>query len=168
MNRPALAFVAIFLASLLLFSIVIRVDAIDKSLIVPFTALIARVSSLTLNLFGLGTSVFGTVIMGGEGFAVDILNGCNGIYVVGIVVSAVLAFPSTKKEKLVGLLLGVTGVQVVNLIRIVSLYYIGLTNPALFDRFHHYVWQTGVIVLSMAIWIFWAEVLVAAPARPRT
>ena len=168
MNRSALAFVAIFLASLLLFSIVIRVDAIDKSLIVPFTALIARVSSLTLNLFGLGTSVFGTVIMGDEGFAVDILNGCNGIYVVGIVVSAVLAFPSTKKEKLVGLLLGVTGVQVVNLIRIVSLYYIGLTNPALFDRFHHYVWQTGVIVLSMAIWIFWAEVLVAAPARPRT
>lgn len=168
MNRSAIAFVAIFMACLLLFSIVIRVDVIDKSLIVPFTALIAKAGSLTLNLFGLGTSVFGTVIMGNEGFAVDILNGCNGIYVVGIVVSAVLAFPSTKKEKVVGLLLGITGVQLINLIRIVSLYYIGLTNPALFDRFHHYVWQTGVIVLSMAIWIFWAEVLVAAPARPRT
>ena len=168
MNRPAIAFVAIFMASLVIFSIVIRVEAIDKHLVLPFTALIARAGSLTLNLFGIGTAVVGTVIMGEHGFAVDILNGCNGIYVVGIVVSAVLAFPSTKKEKLVGLVIGVAGVQLVNLIRIVSLYYIGLTNPALFDRFHHYVWQTGVIVLSMAIWIFWAEVLVATPARPRT
>ena len=167
MNRAAIAFVVVFLTSLLLFSIVIRIDTVDKNLIVPLTALIARASSLTLNLFGMGTSVIGTVIMGGEGFSVDILNGCNGVYVVGIVVSAVLAFPSTKKEKLVGLLLGVAGVQVINLVRIVSLYYIGLTKPELFDQFHHYFWQTGVIVLSMAIWIFWAEVLVAAPARSR-
>lgn len=168
MNRSSLGFVAIFLGSLLLFSIVIRVDAVDKSLIIPFTVLVARAGSFTLNLLGMGTAVFGTVILGEGGYAVDILNGCNGIYVVGIVVSAVLAFPCTRKEKLVGLLLGFTGVQLVNLVRIVSLYYIGLTNPALFDRFHHYVWQTGVIVLSMAIWIFWAEVLVAAPARRRT
>ena len=168
MNRSAFAFVAVFMASLLVFSIVIRDDVIDKHLVLPFTALIARAGSLSLNLFGIGPAVSGTVIMGEQGFAVDILNGCNGIYVVGIVVSAVLAFPSTMKEKLVGLVVGVAGVQLVNLIRIVSLYYIGLTNPALFDRFHHYVWQTGVIVLSMAIWIFWAEVLVATPARPRT
>jgi len=168
MNRSAIVFVAVFLSSLLIFSIVIRIDAVDRNIIVPFTALIARAGSVTLNLFGMDTEVIGTVIMGERGFAVDILNGCNGIYVVCIVVSAVLAFPSTKREKLVGLLLGITGVQIVNLVRIISLYYIGLTNPALFERFHHYVWQTGVIVISMAIWIYWAEVLVAAPTRQRT
>jgi hypothetical protein len=33
-------------------------------------------------------------------------------------------------------------------------------HPDLFERFHYHVWQTVVIVLSMAVWIAWAELLV--------
>lgn len=169
MSRAALRFAAIFIAGIIVFSVVLSLDVVNERLIVPFTGLIASASSVTLNLFGLATSVAGTQIVGGTGFAVNILNGCNGIYVTAILVSAVLAYPSTAKEKLLGLALGIPGIQLVNLVRIVSLYYIGLTRPDLFDDFHLYIWQTAVIVLSMGIWIFWAEVLVgrkrAAPSR---
>jgi exosortase H (IPTLxxWG-CTERM-specific) len=166
---PAVKFAIIFIGGIIVFSVLLSLDAVNERLIVPFTGLIASASSLTLNLFGLATRVAGTQIEGAAGFSVNILNGCNGVYVTAILVSAVLAFPSTAKEKLLGLALGIPGIQLVNLIRIVSLYYIGLRRPDLFDSFHLYIWQTAVIILSMGLWIFWAEVLVgrkrAEPSR---
>ncbi|HEY3176218.1 MAG TPA: exosortase H [Candidatus Polarisedimenticolia bacterium] len=166
MRRSVLSFVLYFGAGITLSSILIQIDAVDQGVVVPFTGLIARAGGAVLNLMGMGTQVTGTVISGERGFSVNILNGCNGVYVMAILISAVLAFPSTWKEKLVGLAIGIPGIQIVNLIRIVSLYYLGLRRPALFEEFHLYVWQAGVIILSMAIWLFWAEVLVSGPDRP--
>ena len=166
MKRSALSFVLIFAAGIGVSSLLMQADAVDRGVVVPFTGLIARASGVVLNLMGMSTEVFGTVISGERGFSVNILNGCNGVYVMAILISAVLAFPSTWREKMVGLAIGIPGVQAVNLIRIVSLYYLGLRRPDLFEEFHLYVWQAGVIIASMAIWIFWAEFLVTGPDRP--
>ena len=166
MRNPSVRFALIFIVSLGIFSLLFQLDAMDRFVVVPLTTLSARVASVILNLFGMQTSVDGTVLSGADGFSVNILKGCDGSYVMAIVVAAVLAFPSTWKEKGIGLALGIPGVQIVNLVRIVSLYYIGVKQPALFEQFHIYVWQTGVIIVSMAIWIFWAEVVVGRhPAR---
>ncbi len=164
MNRAAAWFAVTFLASLGAFSLLFQLDAVEWNAIVPLTGIAAHASNLVLNLLGMKTHVSGTTIAGDQGFSVNIMLGCNGAYVTAIVVSAVLAFPSTWREKLIGLALGIPGVQVVNLVRIVSLFYIGVNRPDLFDKFHYYVWQTGVIILSMAIWIFWAEVFVGKKA----
>lgn len=161
MRHPALRFAVVFLLLIITFSIVVRLEAVEQALIVPFTGLVARASHMILNLAGMGTQVAGTILHGEDGFAVNILNGCNGVYVMGIVAAAVLAFPSTWREKALGVMVGAIGVQIINLIRIVTLYYIGLRHPAVFEQFHYYVWQTVVIILSMAIWMFWAEVLVS-------
>ena len=166
MKRSALSFVLIFAAGIAVSSLLLAAGAVDREVVVPFTGLIARASSVVLNLMGMGTRVDGTVISGERGFSVNILNGCNGVYVMAILISAVLAFPSTWREKMVGLAIGIPGVQAVNLIRIVSLYYLGLRRPDLFEEFHLYIWQAGVIIASMAIWIFWAEFLVTGPERP--
>lgn len=160
MGRRSLRFAAVFIACIAAFSAALQIEAVERSFVIPFTRLIAHAGSAVLNLIGLPTRVEGTVISGEGGFGVNILKGCNGVYVTAIVVSAILAFPSTWREKTIGLALSLPGVQAVNLVRIVSLYYIGLTREELFEQFHLYVWQTGVIILSMAIWLFWAEVLV--------
>ncbi|HET9481375.1 MAG TPA: exosortase H [Candidatus Polarisedimenticolia bacterium] len=165
MRRPALRFGLVFLAAIAVFSLLLQLPAAESRFVVPFTSLIAHASSFVLGFIGFQTRVDGTLLIGAEGFSVNILNGCNGVYVTAILVSAVMGFPSSLREKLVGLALGIPGVQVINLVRIVSLYYIGLRHPALFEQFHLYVWQTGVIVASMALWIYWAEVLVKS-ARP--
>lgn len=167
MRHPALRFAIVFAALILALSILVRLEAVERSVVVPFTGLVARVSHVLLNAAGLRTEVSGTMLVGEEGFAVNILNGCNGVYVTGIVLSAVLAFPATWREKALGVGVGVAGVQIINLARIVTLYYIGLRHPAVFEQFHYYVWQTIVIILSMAIWIFWAEVLVGSRSQPR-
>ena len=167
MGRPAIRFAVIFFVSIIVVSVLLRLDAVDEQLVVPFTSLIARASSATLNLAGMSTQVTGTQIRDATGFSINILNGCNAVYVSGILLCAVLAFPSSLKEKLIGAAIGLSGVQLINLIRIVSLFMIGLKRPDLFDQFHLYFWQTAVVVLSMTFWIFWAEVLVSKPGGSR-
>lgn len=166
---PGTRFVAGFLVLIACFSALLQIGAIDRALVTPLTEVIAHVSSAALNAMGAPNDVRGTVIVGDEGFAVNILDGCNGVYVTAIVIAAVLAFPSTAREKLIGLLMGILGVHAINLVRILTLYWIGLHWPHWFERFHYYVWQTGVIIISMAIWILWAEVVVrpASPTRRR-
>lgn len=164
-NRPALRFVAWFVLSIAVFSLLFQIPWVDAYLVLPMTELLARISSTLLNVIGFDTAVTGTVIAGGEGFSVNILKGCNGAYVVAIFLSAVLAFPATWKEKALGALIGIPAVQGINLVRIVSLYYIGVRHPDLFERFHYHVWQTIVILLSMGVWLAWAELLVKVPRR---
>ena len=164
-NKPALRFVGGFALWIGLFSLLFQIPLMDTAVVVPMTEVLARVSNVGLRLIGFDTHVEGTVISGAEGFAVNILKGCNGAYVLAIYLAAVLAFPATWKEKALGTALGIPAVQGINLVRIVSLYYIGVRHPALFERFHYHVWQTVVIILSLAVWLLWAELFVKVPDR---
>lgn len=164
-NRPAVKFVAGFLFWILLFSLLFQVPWVDSWIILPMTETLASISNALLRLIGFETEVSGTIITGVEGFAVNIMKGCNGAYVVAIYLAAVLAFPASWRERGLGVLLGIPAVQGINLIRIVSLYYIGVRHPALFERFHYHVWQTIVILLAMGIWLAWAELMVRVPRR---
>lgn len=164
-NRPALRFIVAFLLWIGGFSILFQIPWIDDRVIVPMTELLARIAGLGLRGLGFEIQVSGTVLGGSEGFAVNILKGCNGAYVMAIFLAAVLAFPATWKERGIGILAGLPAVQGINLMRILSLYWIGVRHPDLFERFHYHVWQTLVILLSMALWVLWAEFLVRKPAR---
>jgi exosortase H (IPTLxxWG-CTERM-specific) len=162
-NRPAVLFVVSFGAWIGLFSLLFQIPWVDTYLVLPMTRGLAFISNAGLGMIGFETTLVGTIIAGVDGFAVNILKGCNGAYVVAIYIAAVLAFPATWKEKAFGALLGIPSVQGINLVRIISLYYIGAEHPALFERFHYHVWQTVVIILSLALWLIWAEVFVKVP-----
>jgi hypothetical protein len=124
MARQGIRFIAVFLVCLVAASILLEVDAVATRVINPITAAIARLSGSVLAALGTPNETYGTVIRGTDGFSVNILDGCNGMDVTAIVVSAVLAFPSTLAQKGLG------------------------------------------IVLSMAIWLFWAEFLVRNRRAP--
>jgi len=160
LDRKVRRFVLWFLVDIIALSIVLQTPLVDSTVMRPFTAIVAQASGWLLNLTGAATQVAGTTIVGRQGFSVEIVNGCNGVYVMGIVVAAVLAFPCSARQKAIGIALCCVGVQIANGIRIVSLYWIGLKWPAAFQEFHVYIWQVGVIVVSMAIWVFWAEATV--------
>ncbi len=167
MTRQALLFAAVFLGTLALVPLLFQIEAVDRVLIERLNQGIARAGGAVIDLTGIDTSVRGTTIMAEDGaFSVDIVRECSGAYVMAVFIAAVLAFPSSWKEKLAGIAIGIPGVQAINLIRVVTLFHVGVWRPDLFEQTHIYVWQTGVIILSMAIWIFWAEVLVGkSPAR---
>ena len=89
-------------------------------------------------------------------FSMEIVSGCTGIFVFLFLVAAVLAFPSSGRQKLRALLGGALLIFVLNQIRIVSLFFVGRSFPDLFDDFHVYVWQGVIIVVVAFFWYRWA------------
>ena len=129
----------------------------------PFTAGIATVSGVVLELLGQDVTREGTVIRSPR-FAVNIENGCNGVETMLIFMSAVLAFPASWRSRLAGLAIGLVAIQGINLVRVVALFLTGAYLPDLFDASHTVIWQTLVILSGVLLWLLWASRF-ALPAR---
>ena len=92
-----------------------------------------------------------------NGFAVSIEAGCNGVEATLVLIAAILAFPSTWKQKLWGLGLGVLAVQGLNVVRIVSLFYLGQWNMTAFEWAHLYIWQALIMLDVLIVWLIWVR-----------
>jgi exosortase H (IPTLxxWG-CTERM-specific) len=163
-RRPELRFLAVFLLVLAASFTLLSWRPVNDHLVEPFTGGVARASGVALRLIGEEVVRSGTVLRSPR-FAVNIRNGCNGVEAMLIFLSAVLAFPAPWKSRLLGLALGILAIQVVNLIRVVSLFLTGVYFPKIFDSSHTVIWQTIVILFGVLLWIFWANRF-AAPAPP--
>jgi exosortase H (IPTLxxWG-CTERM-specific) len=159
-NRREAAFLALFVLLLGGSFTVISINWVNDHLVEPFTGGIARLSGATLNLLGQHVTMRGTVIQGPR-FAVNIRNGCNGVEAMLIFAAAVLAFPAPWRSRLTGLALGMLAIQLVNLVRVVSLYLTGAYLPRIFDASHTVIWQSVVILVGVLLWVFWAHRLPA-------
>ena len=155
-NRRSLGFLATFVALLVASYFLVASRPVNDAVIVPFTAGVARVSAAVLNLLGENVVVNGTEIRSAT-FAVNIENGCNGIETALLFGSAVLAFPAPWKRRLVGLLLGFAAIQAINLVRVVSLFWIGAHRPALFSSSHTVLWQSIVVLCGVLLFLLWAS-----------
>ncbi len=156
LDPVALRFVGLFIVLVVGLSWLVQTSWIDRNLIGPYTAWLAGIATLLINLLGVDAESFGTVIRE-SAFAVDIKRGCDGVVASILLVSACLAYPLSWRNRLVGTLLGYALIFVLNMIRIVSLFLIGLEGSAgLFDFFHTYVSQFVVIAITMVFWVFWA------------
>ena len=155
-RRRSTLFLVRFVALLVALYFLVASHPVNDAVIVPFTAGIARVSAGVLNLFGERVSVTGTEIRS-DRFAVQIANGCNGVETALLFGSAVLAFPAPWRRRLVGLLLGFLAIQVINLVRVVSLFWIGAHQPALFSSSHTVLWQSIVVLCGVLLFLLWAS-----------
>lgn len=137
----------------------------------PFTGVLAAISSFLIHLFDDDVISHGIIIQSkSNGFAVAIAPGCDGIEAVIILVSAILAFPSPWKHKLVGIGIGFLAIQALNLVRIISLFYMGQWDKTWFDWFHLYLWQALIVLDALAVWLVWLRYLPRReqPLQPRT
>ena len=123
----------------------------------------AKATALFLNLFGFGVSTEETLISSSK-FQMGIVTGCTGLIPIAIFVSAVLAYPCRIKDKVWGVLFGIVTISAVNLVRTVSLFFIGSSFPGFFNAAHFLIWQSLVIVISIALWLLWVQKLVRVPA----
>jgi exosortase H (IPTLxxWG-CTERM-specific) len=155
-RRRSLGFLARFSVLLVVLYFAVAWQPVNDAVIVPFTAAIARVSAGVLNLLGEGVTVSGTEIRSPR-FAVNIENGCNGVETALLFGSAVLAFPAPWKRRLAGLGLGFLAIQAINLVRVVSLFWIGAHRPALFSASHTVLWQSAVVLCGVLLFLFWAS-----------
>lgn len=156
MQRNQVLFLVKFFVILVAAYLVIAWNPVNDNVIVPFTGAIARVSGATLNLMNQHVTVNGTVIASSR-FGVNINNGCNGVEAMLILLASIVAFPASAKARTAGLLLGALAVQLLNLIRIVTLYLLGAYAPKLFDVAHTAVWQIVIIAAAILFFLQWSS-----------
>lgn len=130
----------------------------------------AQVTGFVLNAFGSQVTVSppgkdSGPIVRGERFAMEIVRGCDALEPTALFLAAVLAFPAPWKKKLIGMALGILLLEMTNVVRLVSLYYVGVHWRQHFEMIHLEVWQAGFIVISVAYWAAWA--LWATKPSPR-
>ena len=113
-------------------------------------------TSHALNLLGTSTSVEGTVIWSGS-FAANIVAECTAVGPLVLFLGAVVAYPAPLKAKALGAMLGLVVLTLVNLVRIMSLFWIGSSYPQYLSVAHLLVWQTAIILLTIVLWLVWVE-----------
>ncbi|MDX1626974.1 MAG: exosortase H [Wenzhouxiangellaceae bacterium] len=153
-------FFVIFVVLLLGLFTVEVLKPVQENVILPFTSGIAWVSVGIIELFDNGVTSMGNVIRdNASGFAVSIEPGCNGVEALIILFAAIFAFPAPFRNKLVGFAIGFVAIQALNLVRIISLFYLGQWNMVWFEWFHLYLWQALIILDALVVWLIWLRTL---------
>ena len=128
----------------------------------------ARVSGALMRVFDASITTSGNVIGAtGSPFAVSIEAGCNGVEATLVLVAAMLAFPAPWPHRVRGMLIGVAAVQALNVLRVVSLFYLGRWNEDAFEWAHLYVWQALIMLDVLIVWVVWVRFAPAAAAPVR-
>jgi exosortase H (IPTLxxWG-CTERM-specific) len=153
--KPRIVFVAKFVAGLLVFYAVVALNPVNDYVIVPFTEVVARSSALVLRSVESGVETAGTV-MRSPRFALDVQNGCNGVEATILLAAAILAFPATLRSRLIGLAIASVAIELLNLVRLSSLFWLGEHHRRIFDFFHVAVWQSLVILAAISIFVLWS------------
>ena len=129
-------------AGSLVLSLAIYFSFLGSDLMEVVARLTANWTSVALNLFGSSTSTNGT-ILASDDFAVNIVAECTAVGPLVLFTSAVIAYPSALRDKGLGLFLGLLVLSLVNLLRIMSLFWIGSAYRKYLDMAHLLIWQTG-------------------------
>jgi exosortase H (IPTLxxWG-CTERM-specific) len=153
---------AILFALILLGLFVFELTPPGQALVQPWTALVADVSSAVIRFFDGDARAQGAMVYSTRnGFAMVIMAGCNGVEAMLVLLAGILAYPAPWKLKLVGLGVGVVAIQLLNLVRLVSLFYLGQWDIKWFEGAHLYLWQVLIMLDALVVWMLWIRAIPA-------
>jgi len=159
-------FISVFLLLLVgLFTVEMLVP-VQEHVILPFTSALARMSAALILPFDESVVAYGKVLQFSDtGFAVSIEAGCNGVEATIVLIAAVIAFPAAWRHRLAAIALGFLAIQVLNLARIISLFYLGNWDLELFRWIHLYLWPTLIMIDVLIVFVLYLRYLSAKAER---
>ena len=165
MTRFLVLFIAILFA---LFAAELTLPA-QNAIVLPWTEALARLCAGLITLFDSHVVAYGRILQStANGFAVSIQAGCNGIEAAIILIAAMLAFPAPWKHRAIGIVAGLAAVQALNVVRVISLFYVGQWSLALFEWAHLYLWQALIMLDVLIVWLLWIRMIPAMSVRAAT
>jgi exosortase H (IPTLxxWG-CTERM-specific) len=148
-------FLVLFPVCLLLGFAVLQIHPIAAG-IDRFTRSLVTLSGGLIHLCGGHATVTGPVLQSPLGFAVRVENGCNAVNVTILLWAAILTYPAPWLRKFQGLVAGSLALHAVNLLRIISLFYLGQYNETWFQFAHLYLWESLIVLDTLVIFWLWA------------
>jgi len=153
-------FLLIFIALLALSFAAELTPFAQARIVTPWTDAVASTSTAVMRTFDTTITTSGNVIgSSSTPFAVSIEAGCNGVEATLVLVAAMLAFPASWRHRLRGIVVGIIAVQALNVLRVISLFYLGRWNRTVFEWAHLYVWQALIMLDVLIVWIIWVRLV---------
>ncbi len=155
-KNPLIVYLAVFGFLAMLFYAFYTSTWYFKNIIEPVSAFYAKTGNTILNILGFDTLHNETSIIS-EQLTLNVFTGCDGTEAMALFASAIIALGVSWTTKFKGLLFGLPLLVLINIIRVVSLFILGIFLPSLFDFFHVQFWQIAYILSAMLIWLYWAN-----------
>jgi exosortase H (IPTLxxWG-CTERM-specific) len=153
-------FITIFVVTLVALFTIEMLNPVQQHVIIPFTSMLARLSAALIQPFDSSVIAYGKVLQFKDtGFAVSIEAGCNGVEATIVLIAAVFAFPASWKARVSAIGLGFVAIQVMNLARIISLFYLGNWNMEFFTWIHLYLWPALIMLDVLIVFIVYLRYL---------
>jgi exosortase/archaeosortase family protein len=161
-GNGALAFVARSCLLLVALGLVSLSPQFGRWVEAPLIQLDATLTHHALRILGIETVLEGRRVVSPR-FSIEVIPECTGIFPLVILVALTLAYPVAWRRKLAGLALGSTLIFVMNLVRLVTLFLVGIRfSQAVFEDVHLYVWQSFFVIAVAVYWFAWARKSVVA------
>ena len=93
------------------------------------------------------------------GFRVRVVDMCNGVEATILLLAAMIAFPAPLLYKLKGMLIGIATVHTLNILRIISLVYLGAYKPEWFEWVHWYLWDALIMLDILVVFLAWIRLM---------
>ena len=128
------------------------------------TVLVASQVKLILVWLGVPVSQYAAALYIPGGFGYVVVIGCTGVVPAAVLAIAVLASPATAAARALGLVVTVPVVLLLNLLRLLHLFYLGVNDPQTFGLAHEVLWECALVASTVGIWFVWWKWASRVPA----
>ena len=162
--RPALRFLVIFMSSYLIGNVIygLYVESYRPQPD-PMTRWTTSQSAILLAVFsGPVEAVVSqkgpfVLLKRNDKTILSVFEGCNGINVMIVFGSFLVAFGGRQKKIIVFLAIGCLVLHIANLLRLILLYLTAIHRPLFFYYFHKYFFTAVIYLVVFALWIQWTR-----------
>lgn len=154
-RRLVLRFLGVFAAIMAAFYVVWVLPVVRDDLFPHYLHANAAAAAFVLRLLGHAAEAPGQFLRTPE-FSLEVGRGCDAVQPTMLFLAALIALPAPRGKKIQGAIAGVALLLGLNLVRIVSLFYVGLYREDLFHLMHVDVWQSVFIFVALLLWLLWA------------
>jgi exosortase H (IPTLxxWG-CTERM-specific) len=159
LDRRAAALV--FLMMMVVGGAVLLTPTLQEGPLTSLSIVITETSEWSLHALRVSVAREGrTLYAPGGTFGMRVDNDCNGAWAHLVFLAGVLAYPAGWRTRLLGAAIGTAALFVLNLVRVVSLFLIGVHAPDLFRVTHVWIWQFLVIGFALLLFVVWVDTFV--------
>lgn len=146
---------ALILSAFVLVAALTHRDPLLTRALAPVDLLTARATAAVLDWCAMEVKRDFAVLSHPSGFGYEIYYRCTGLVPAAFLAVGIFAFPTRLRPKLTAIVIGVPLVLLLNLIRLATLFYIGVRHPNAFYLAHAVVWEGLLLLFIVAFWLCW-------------
>lgn len=128
-------------------------DGLAHRLIAVFLETQALSAGALVQLFDAHAGVQGAIISGA--FPLEVVRSCSSLDSQALYAATVLAFPASRRAKLLGIAFGFAALTSLNVLRIASLYFVGAHAPQAFDTVHEELFPLLLVAAACVCFAAW-------------